>query len=55
MEQYLFLHTTRADLLRRLGRMGEAAEAYRTALELAGNASERKFLRMRLDEVAVGD
>jgi RNA polymerase sigma-70 factor (ECF subfamily) len=55
MERYLFLHSTRADLLRRLGRMGEAAEAYTTALELAVNASERKFLLKRLGEVKAGD
>lgn len=55
MEQYLFLHSTRADLLRRLGRIRDAADAYRAALELAGNAQEESFLRRRIEEVSVGD
>ena len=46
------LPATRADLLRRLGRRGEAAEAYRAALALARTGPERAFLRRRLDEVA---
>ena len=50
LERYLFFHATRADLLRRLGRFKEAATAYRRALELAGNASEQRFLRRRLSE-----
>jgi RNA polymerase sigma-70 factor (ECF subfamily) len=51
MERYLFLHSTRADLLRRLGRADEAATAYRQALELADSAPERRFLGRRLAEV----
>ncbi len=47
---YRYLAATRADLLRRLGRAQEAAEAYRAALELAGNAAERDFLTGRLEE-----
>ncbi len=42
---YYLFHAARADLLRRLARFGEAAEAYDQALGLAGNASERAFLR----------
>src|SRR5882724_11969890 len=42
----------RADLLRRLGRMEEAAESYRRALGLATNDVERKFLRGRLGLVS---
>ncbi|MFH8371244.1 RNA polymerase sigma factor [Streptomyces sp. NPDC018031] len=38
----------RADLLHRLGRLPEAAAAYRRALELAGTESERVHLRRRL-------
>jgi len=45
------LPATRADLLRRLGRSGEAADAYRAALPLAGTAPERAFLQRRLAEV----
>jgi len=44
--QHLF-HAVRADLLRRLGRPDEAAEAYDAAIELAGNQAERKFLEQR--------
>ncbi|MCT2586914.1 RNA polymerase sigma factor [Actinophytocola gossypii] len=39
----------RADLLARLGRSGEAASAYREAIELAGTEPERAHLRRRLD------
>jgi len=38
-------------LLRRLGRKGEAADAYRLALTLATNDIERRFLRRRLEEL----
>jgi RNA polymerase sigma-70 factor, ECF subfamily len=48
---YYLLHATRADLLRRLGRAGDAAIAYRRALELAGSDAERRFLSKRLAEV----
>jgi RNA polymerase sigma-70 factor (ECF subfamily) len=48
---YHLLYATRADLLRRLGRSGEAAGAYRQALELAGSDAERRFLTKRLAEV----
>jgi RNA polymerase sigma-70 factor, ECF subfamily len=46
------LPATRADLLRRLGRQGEAADAYRAALSLARTSPERAFLQRRLDELA---
>ncbi len=45
---YHLLHAARADLLRRLERRDEAAEAYRTALSLEMNAAERAFLEGRL-------
>jgi len=48
---YTPLHSARAELLRRLGRNDEAAEAYETALRLAGTEPERRFLRNRLREV----
>ncbi len=44
---YHLLHATRADLLRRLGRHREAADAYDAALALVANAAERRFLRER--------
>ena len=42
---YHLFHAIRADLLRRLGRTGEAASAYDTALACTANATERDFLR----------
>jgi RNA polymerase sigma-70 factor, ECF subfamily len=45
------LPATRADLLRRLGRTAEAAQAYRRALELVGNEPEREFLHRRLADL----
>ncbi len=47
---YRYLPATKAELLRRLGRDAEAADAYREALELTGNAAERAFLAERLDD-----
>ncbi len=51
LDQLHLAHAVRADLLRRLGRRAEAAAAYRAALDRAGNAAERAFLRRRLAEV----
>jgi RNA polymerase sigma-70 factor (ECF subfamily) len=51
LEAYSYLHSARADLLRRLGRNVEAAAGYRRALALTENAAERSFLDRRLDEV----
>jgi RNA polymerase sigma-70 factor, ECF subfamily len=51
LDRYRHLHSARADLLRRLGRSGEAAEAYGRALELAAQPEERAFLERRLAEV----
>ncbi len=51
LDGYHLLHATRADLLRRLGRRAEAAEAYRRAVELASNPVERAFLEGRLREL----
>ena len=48
LERYHLLHSTRAELLRRLGRGDEAAAAYRRALELAPSEAERTFLESRL-------
>jgi RNA polymerase sigma-70 factor, ECF subfamily len=48
---YHLLPATRADLLRRLGRNDEAADAYREALALAGTGAEQRFLSRRLAEV----
>ena len=51
---YRLLPATRADLLRRLGRHGEAADAYRAAVELAATDAERRYLTGRLAETADG-
>jgi len=51
LSEYPYLHSSRADLLRRLGRRDDAAAAYRRALELTENAAERRFLTGRLAEV----
>jgi len=51
LEEFHLLPAARADLLRRLGRMAEAAQAYRQALTLATNDIERRFLRRRLGEI----
>jgi RNA polymerase sigma-70 factor, ECF subfamily len=53
LDDYLYLHSTRADLLRRLQRDAEAAEAYRRALALVQNDAERRFLERRLAELGV--
>jgi RNA polymerase sigma-70 factor (ECF subfamily) len=51
LDDYHLLHAARADMLRRLGSNDEAAASYETALRLAGNNSERRFLERRLNEV----
>ena len=47
---YHLLPATRADLLRRLERIAEAATAYREALALAATDAERRYLSRRLEE-----
>ncbi|HEX2507717.1 MAG TPA: RNA polymerase sigma factor [Miltoncostaeaceae bacterium] len=51
LDDYRYLHSTRGDLLRRLGRAGEAREAYRRALALTHDDAERRFLEGRLAEL----
>jgi RNA polymerase sigma-70 factor (ECF subfamily) len=51
LAEFHLLPVARADVLRRLGRTGEAAEAYRQALALAANDVERRFLRRMLARV----
>jgi RNA polymerase sigma-70 factor (ECF subfamily) len=50
LDGYLYLHSTRGELLSRLGRGDEARAAYRRALELATTAPERRFLSRRLHQ-----
>jgi RNA polymerase sigma-70 factor (ECF subfamily) len=47
---YLYWHSTRAELLRRLGRTDEARAAYHDALALAATEPERRFLHKRIAE-----
>jgi RNA polymerase sigma-70 factor (ECF subfamily) len=51
LDNYQYLHSTRAELLRRLGRNDEARVAYLRALELAHAVPERRFLERRLGEL----
>ena len=50
LDGYQYFHSTRADLLRRLGRADAAREEYQRALELARSDPERRFLRRRRAE-----
>jgi RNA polymerase sigma-70 factor (ECF subfamily) len=55
LNDYHLVHAARADLLRRMGSSGEAAESYERALALVTNESERRFLERRLREVKLSD
>ena len=50
LAEYRYLHSTRAELLRRLGRDEEARQAYERALALPGTGAEDRFLARRLAE-----
>jgi hypothetical protein len=52
LDDFRYLHSTKAELLRRLGRTGEARDAYRRARELTDDGAERRFLERRLTELA---
>jgi RNA polymerase sigma-70 factor (ECF subfamily) len=51
LDEFRYLHSTRGDLLRRLGRTTEARSAYLRALELARDGAERRLLERRLAEL----
>jgi RNA polymerase sigma-70 factor, ECF subfamily len=51
LDGYLYFHSTRGELLRRLGRDAEARAAYRRALQLATSTPERRFLTRRLEQL----
>jgi len=51
LDGYHYLHATRAELLRRLGRPDEARAAYQRALELVHTEAERRFLERRVSEL----
>ena len=52
LPEYHLLPAARGDMLRRLGRRAEAAEAYRAAHELAGTDAERRYLERRCREAS---
>ena len=54
LQRWAQLHIARAELLRRLGRNGEAADAYRAALELEPAPASRSFVARRIRELADG-
>jgi RNA polymerase sigma-70 factor (ECF subfamily) len=51
LEGYRYLHSARAELLRRLGRLEEARAAYERALALVGEGPDRRLLQERLDTI----
>jgi predicted RNA polymerase sigma factor len=51
LDEYPYLHSTRAELLRRLGRAEDARAAYGRALELTRSDREKRFLVRRLDQL----
>jgi len=55
LDSYYLFHAVRADLLRRLGRGAEAAQAYEAAIARTGNAAERDFLQRSRQALARPD
>jgi RNA polymerase sigma-70 factor (ECF subfamily) len=51
LDEYRYLHSTRGELLRRLGRTTEARDAFRRALALVDDEAERRLLERRLAEL----
>ena len=54
LDEYRYLHATRGELLRRLGRTDDARAAYERALALVHDDAERRLLERRLDELSAG-
>ena len=52
LEDYRYYHSTRADLLRRLGHDDEARAAYARALKLTAPGPEQRFLERRLTDLS---
>lgn len=52
---YHLIHAARADLLRRIGQLGEARAAYAKALEMTQQGAERRYLESRLRELGGND
>jgi RNA polymerase sigma-70 factor (ECF subfamily) len=51
LDEYRYLHSSRAELLRRLGRRADARVANKRALALTSSEAERRFLARRLTEL----
>jgi RNA polymerase sigma-70 factor (ECF subfamily) len=51
LDDYQYLHSTRAELLRSLGRTSDARAAFERALSLAHSERERRFLEKRIAEL----
>jgi RNA polymerase sigma-70 factor (ECF subfamily) len=51
LDDYRYLHSTRGELLRRLGRTAESRAAYLRALELVDDGAERRLIERRLEEL----
>jgi RNA polymerase sigma-70 factor, ECF subfamily len=51
LEDYHYVHATRGELLRRLGRTDEARDAYRRALALVHDDAEQRLLQRRLADL----
>ena len=54
LDNFRYLHSTRAELLRRLGRIDEARNAYLRAKALTEDGAEGRFLERRLTDLAAG-
>jgi RNA polymerase sigma-70 factor (ECF subfamily) len=52
LDGYHLFHAVRADLLRRIGRAGEAAAAYQAAIARTENAAERAFLARMAESIS---
>jgi RNA polymerase sigma-70 factor (ECF subfamily) len=52
LDDYRYLHSTRGELLRRLGRVTEARDAFNRALALVHDDAERRLLERRLAELS---
>lgn len=55
LEDYQYFHSARGELLVRVDRIPEAAAAYRKAIELCNNSSERVWLANRVEMLSTGD
>ena len=51
LDDYRYLHSSRGEMLRRLGRTREAGDAYRRAIALAHDGAERRLFERRLAEL----